>query len=121
MNRDNGIASNIVSVPLGSLIRVDAVAVQGRSVEVTGAGFSPLTVLNLFATRQGTGEVTNLGGLGPDGAPSVRLTSVTPTRLTFELPSDAAPGPAFVEALNPPFIPFTSSLIRSIADAFTIP
>ena len=121
VNRHNGVASNIVSVPLGSLIRFDAVVVQGRTVEVTGVGFSTLTVLNVFATRQGTGEVTNFGGLASDGAPSIPLTSVTPTRLTFELPSDAAAGPAFIEALNPPFIPFTSSLIRSIGDAFTIP
>src|SRR5207248_713648 len=42
VNRTNGRASNIVQAPLGALIDIDAVTVQGRSVTVTGAGFSTL-------------------------------------------------------------------------------
>src|SRR5258706_3690874 len=121
VNRNNGHASNIVSAPLGALIDIDTVAVQGRSVTVTGAGFSTLTVLNLFATQQGTGQVNNFGGLLPGGQPRIALTSVTATSLSFQLPAEAAAGVAFVEALNPPFIPFTSSRGRPPGGAFTIP
>jgi hypothetical protein len=121
VNRKNGRASNIVYAPLGALIRIDSVILLGRSVQVTGAGFSAFTTLNLFATQQGTGAGINFGGQLPNGQPRIELTSMTPTSLTFQLPPDAAAGPAFVEALNPPFIPFTSSLSRSSAGAFTIP
>ena len=121
INRRNGRASNIVSAPLGALIRIDAVDLTGRSVHVTGAGFSALTVVNLFATRQDTADTVNLGGLSPGGQPRIPLTSVTATSFTFELPSHAAAGAAFVEALNPPFIPFTSSRVRSQAGGFAIP
>jgi hypothetical protein len=121
VNRNNGRASNIVSAPLGALIDIDTVTVQSAGVTVTGAGFSTLTVLNLFATQKSTGNVVNFGGPLPSGQPRIALTSVTPTSLTFQLPSEAAAGAAFVEALNPPFIPFTSSRSRLPGGAFTIP
>jgi hypothetical protein len=34
---------------------------------------------------------------------------VNDTRFTFARPEGAVAGPAFVEVLNPPFIPFSSS------------
>jgi hypothetical protein len=121
VNRNNHRASNIVHAPLGAAIDIDTVSVQGRTVAVTGAGFSPLTVVNVFATQIGTATVVNFGGLLPSGQPRIALTSVTPASLAFELPAEAAAGPAFVEALNPPFIPFTNSGSRPPGGSFTIP
>jgi hypothetical protein len=121
VNRKNFHMSNIVYAPLGTLIRIDGVTLRGRTVEVSGAGFSPFTTINLFATQLGTGDSINFGGKRPDDEPRIALTSATSTSLTFELPPDAAAGPAFVSALNPPFITFTDSQTRSNAGAFTIP
>ncbi len=97
-------ASAAVSVPIGARIAVSGVAQTGSTVTVFGAGFSSLTVINLF-NLQG-GAVVNLGGLNPGGGP------IIPLRLdsdSFTLPAGVVAGPAYVQALNPPFIPFTSS------------
>ncbi len=99
--------SNAVSVPIGQQISVLSVVQTGTLITVNGTGFSTLTVINLFNV-QGTRSV-NLGGLKPDGAPKIPLTLISPSRFTFTRPSDAVPGPAYVQALNPPFVPFTSS------------
>ena len=120
VNRQNFLASNIVYAALGDVISVHTVTLRGRTVEVTGTGFNRFTTINLFATRRGTQTSVNFGGLLPDGQARIPLTSVTPTALTFELPDEAAGGRAFVQALNPPFIPFTSSLSRSDG-SFVIP
>jgi len=58
--------------------------------------------------RQPEGTV-NLGGLNPNGTPKIRLTVINSTRFTFTRPPAAVPGAAFVQALNPPFVPFSSS------------
>lgn len=99
--------SNAVSVPIGEQISVLSVVQTGTLITVNGNGFSTLTVINLFNV-QGTRSV-NLGGLKPDGAPKIPLTLISPNRFTFTRPADAVPGPAYVQALNPPFVPFTSS------------
>ena len=99
--------SNAVSVPIGEQISVLSVVQTGTLITVNGTGFSTLTVINLFNV-QGTRSV-NLGGLKPDGAPKIPLTLISPNRFTFTRPADAVPGPAYVQALNPPFVPFTSS------------
>ncbi len=64
-------------------------------------------MINLF-NAQG-GGVVNLGGLNPDGSPAIPLTLVNSNRFTFAVPAGAMPGAAFVQALNPPFVPFTST------------
>ena len=98
--------SNAVSIPIGETISVTSVSVGAGTVTVNGTGFSTATVINLFA--QGGG--VNLGGLDADGTATIPLTSVTPHQLTFTLPDGMSPGStAYVQALNPPFIPFTSS------------
>jgi hypothetical protein len=54
-------------------------------------------------------KVDNLGGLKPGGTPVIPLTFLTENKFTFTVPSGAVPGPAYVQALNPPFVPFSSS------------
>lgn len=99
--------SAAVSVPLGQRIIVTDEIQSGKTMTVDGAGFSTLTVINLFNAHGSTS--VNLGGLNPDGTPKIPLHIVNSTRFTFTLPAGAIAGPAFIQALNPPFLPFTSS------------
>jgi hypothetical protein len=100
------VASGAVSAGIGARPTITGVSVAGPTVTVTGTGFSALSVANLY-NLQG-GGVVNLGGFGPAGA-RIPLTLVSDTRFTFARPAGAVAGPAFVEVLNPPFIPFSSS------------
>ena len=109
--------SNAVSVPIGAQITIGSVSQAGSTVTVSGSGFSTLTVINLFNV-QGAKSV-NLGGLNPHSAPKIPLTIVNDTEFTFTVPATAVAGPAFVEAFNPPFVPFTSSG-NTPAGAFTL-
>ncbi len=72
-----------------------------------GTGFSTLTVINFF-NAQGASAV-NLGGLKSDGTARIPITLINSTRFSFAVPKGAIPGPAYVQALNPPFLAFTSS------------
>ena len=99
--------SNAVSVPIGARINVTSVTQAGTILTVNGNGFSTLTVINFF-NAQGGGAV-NLGGLGSGGKPKIPLTFVNDNRFTFTKPATAVPGPSYVQALNPPFVPFSSS------------
>jgi subtilisin family serine protease len=99
--------SNAVAAVLRARIEVTSVSVSGSTVTVTGDGFCSLTAINLF-NAQG-GGVVNLGGLQPGGTPVIPLTIVSAQQLTFELPAGAQAGSAYVQALNPPYTPFTSS------------
>lgn len=106
--------SNAVSVPIGARITITSVnetpATPGHaaSITVTGTGFSNLTVINFFNT-QADGGVVNLGGLKADGTPVIPLFFVNDTTFSFIVPSTAVPGASYVEALNPPFLPFTAT------------
>jgi hypothetical protein len=71
-----------------------------------GTGSSTLTVVNFF-NLQGAGAV-NLGGL-KGGAPLIPITFLTEKKFTFTVSGTAVAGPAYVQALNPPFMPYTSS------------
>ncbi len=99
--------SQAVSVPLGARINVTKVTQSGDTITVEGTGFSTLTVINLFNAQ--AGGTVNLGGLNSHGTAKIPLTLVSSTRFTFTLPADAVAGPAFIEALNPPFLTYTSS------------
>ncbi len=101
--------SNAVSVPIGAQITVSSVSQTGCTVTVDGTGFSNLTVVNLF--NQQAGGVVNLGGFAPSSGNPVRIpiTLVSPNQLTFAVPAGLVSNPAYVQALNPPFLPFTSS------------
>jgi hypothetical protein len=100
------VQSNAVAAVIGAPLTITSVSVAGTTVTVTGTGFSALSVINLF-NLQG-GAAVNLGGLA-GGTARVPLTLVSDTEFRFTRPAGAVAGPAFVEVLNPPFIPFASS------------
>ena len=109
-------SSNAVSVPIGALVTVAGVEVNGALVTVHGTGFSSLTVINLFAGV--AGQVVNLGGFDPGGSPNIPLTIVSDTELTFALPAGLDTGSAYVQVINPPFIPYTTS--QGAGGSFTV-
>ncbi len=99
--------SNAVSAPVGAKISVISATQLGSTITVNGTGLSTLTVINLFNT-QGS-SVVNLGGLKPGGTPKIPLTFVNENSFTFARPAGAMAGASYVQALNPPFVPYTSS------------
>jgi len=109
--------SNSVAVIIGAPITISSVMQTGCTVEVAGTGFSTLTVINLFNNQPG--GVVNLGGLNSDGSAKIPLNFISSTHFTFMVPSGAVSGPAYLQAFNPPFVPFTSSG-NSPNGAFTI-
>ncbi len=99
--------SNAVSVPIGQVISVISVIQAGSTITVNGTGFSPLTVINFFNAQ--VGGAVNLGGIKAGGIPKIPLTIVNDTQFTFSVPVAAVPGATYVQAVNPPFVPYTSS------------
>ncbi len=99
--------SEAVSVPIGQAISVTSVTQAGSTITVKGTGFSTLTVINLFNVQGG--GVVNLGGLGAGGTAKITLTLAGSEQFTFTRPPAAVAGAAYVQAINPPFVPFTSS------------
>jgi sugar lactone lactonase YvrE len=99
--------SNAVSVPIGQPITIASVSQTGSTVIVNGSGFSALTVINFF-NAQGSHAI-NLGGFASGGTPRIPLTLIDATRFTFGLPGAAIAGPGYIQAVSPPFVPFTSS------------
>ena len=110
--------SATVSVPIGARIDVSNVRVSGGRVYVTGSGFSPLTVINLF-NRTGSG-VTNLGGRDSNGDDRITLENLTGTSFDFPVPANANPDRAYLTAINPPFIT-SSSTAQDPDGAFRFP
>jgi len=106
INKGDAKASNAVSVPIGQAISVTSVTQSGSTITVDGTGFSNVTLLNLFNTQPS--GVVNLGGLGA-GGPLIPPTLINPGKMTFTKPAQAVPGLSYVQAVNPPFTPFTSS------------
>lgn len=92
-----------MSVVLGARISVTSVTQVGSTITVNGSGFSTQTVINFFNNG------TNLGGFDSSWAPKIPLTLIDSTRFTFTKPAGAVAGPAFVQAVNPPFTSFTAS------------
>jgi hypothetical protein len=109
--------SNAVAVPIGAAISISKVSLVGGKVTVDGTGFSPLTIINFF-NAQG-GGVVNLGGLS-GGNPVIHLSLNSPNQFTFPLPAGAMPGRAYVQAINPPFLPYTGTGTSPAGD-LTIP
>jgi hypothetical protein len=99
--------SEAVSVPIGARLSITSISQSGGTITVDGSGFSTLTVINLFNTQPG--GVVNLGGFGAGGVARIPLTIVSSTRFTFSKPAVAVAGASFIQALNPPFVPFTST------------
>jgi hypothetical protein len=106
-NLGNFFSSAAVSVPIGARIGVNNVIQDGENVTVNGSGFTNLTAVNLFNLQPA--GVVNLGGLNPDGSPKIPFTLNSEDQITFSIPAGMVRGPAYVQTLNPPFIPFTSS------------
>jgi hypothetical protein len=100
------VQSNSVSVVAVAQVTISSVSVAGGEVTILGTGFSPLSVINLFALQGGA--VVNFGGLN-GSTPNIPLTFVDSTELRFTRPGGAEAGAAFVEVLNPPYISFSSS------------
>jgi hypothetical protein len=64
-------------------------------------------VINFF-NQQGA-AVVNLGGYNAQGQPNIPLTLVSDMQFTFTKPAAAVPGSAYIQVINPPFIPFSST------------
>jgi glucose/arabinose dehydrogenase len=102
------VQSNTVSIPIGAVLTISSVTQNGNTITINGTGFSSLSVINLF-NAQGS-LVANIGGLWPtNGKSRVPLNVPSPTQLTFTVPPTALSGPTYVQVLNPPFIPFSTS------------
>jgi len=106
-DRKFSLKSQAVSVPIGSPISVGSAIQSAGTITVNGTGYSSLTVINFFNSQ---GAVTvNLGGLQRDGTAKIPLTLVNSDSFTFMVPAGASAGPSYVQALSPPFVPFTSA------------
>jgi hypothetical protein len=100
--------SNAVAVPILALPEVTSAIQTGSTISVTGNGFIPGSVLNFF-NLQACGGVVNLGGADATGHSKIPLTITSLTMMSFTVPPGAQKGPAYVQIVNPPFVPFTSS------------
>jgi hypothetical protein len=101
------VVSNAVSVVLGARLDITAISQSGSTVIVDGAGFSALSVINLW-NRQGAGSAY-FGGYNAQGQPNVPLTLVSSTRFTFGVPPGAISGVSYLQVVNPPFIPSSTT------------
>ncbi len=104
--------SNHVWVALGTPLRVRHVYQSGALIRVEGSGFEALTRINFYKSKFPFYQPSlplNLGGVDAAGKPKIPLTMDGDTRFTFKVPADALPGEWYVEAVNPPFLPFSSS------------
>ena len=98
-------ASNQVWVSIGEPIEVKRVYQSGALITVEGAGFSTATVINLYCGK----PVSNLGGFDTVEKPKIPLEIDGDSRIRLKVPHGAPPGQCYLEALNPPFLPFSSS------------
>ena len=64
-------------------------------------------MINFFNAQ--AGGVVNLGGIKAGGIPKIPLTIVNDSQFTFSVPVGAVAGATYVQAVNPPFVPYTSS------------
>jgi Reprolysin (M12B) family zinc metalloprotease/IPT/TIG domain len=96
------VSSNAVSVPIGAQVTISDVTQVGSMVTVTGTGFSTMSVINLFNGG------ANLGGIGLSGV-RIHLTVDSDQMFHFVVPAGAVSGSAYVQVLNPPYIPYSTS------------
>jgi hypothetical protein len=64
-------------------------------------------VINFFNTQ--SGGALNLGGLTAGASRQSPLTPVNSNPFRFTLPVGTVKSASYAQALNPPFVPFTSS------------
>jgi len=86
---------------------VTAVAVRDGQIIVEGRDVSPGVVVNVF--QQQDAAAVNLGGVTPDGQPRILVTHSSPGTLTFPVPPGLRAGAFYVQLVNPPFRPETTS------------
>ncbi len=98
-------AGNGVWISIGAPILVKHVYQSGAVITVEGAGFSAATVVNLYCGK----PFENLGGLDSAGKPVLHLEMDGDAKLRLIVPPTAKAGACYLEALNPPFLPFSSS------------
>ncbi len=112
--------SNAVSVPLVAALSVTSIidngtgiavnskpaVLNGGTLAVSGTGFSTLSVINFFTVGG-----TNHCGLSVGGTALCPITLQSDTDFTVQRPAsmDGYSGPAFIQVLNPPFVPFSST------------
>ena len=96
------VVSNAVSVVLGARLDITQITQSGSTVIVDGAGFSALSVINLWNSQ--SGGTVYFGGYSAPGQPNVPLTLVSSTRFTFTVPAGAATGYTYLQVVNPPFV-----------------
>ncbi len=104
--------SNQVWVSLGAPLRVWHVYQSGALVTVEGSGFEANTRINFYNSKSPFYQASpplNLGGVDAAGKPKIPITIDSDSQFTFKVPASAAPGEWYVEALNPPFLAFSSS------------
>ena len=106
VNKGNFKSSNSVSVPVGAQIAITSITQLSNTITVNGRCFAPATVINFF-NQQGL-TTPNLGGI-VGGAAVIPLHLINSNHFTFTKPAKALPGPSYVQAINPPFVPYTSS------------
>ncbi len=104
--------ANRVWISLGAPLRVRHVYQSGASILVEGSGFESSTRINLYNSSSPFSQAQlppNLGGVDGAGRPRILLNIESHSRFTFRVPDNAGPGEWYVEALNPPYLPFSSS------------
>jgi hypothetical protein len=95
------VASQTVFVPVGDPPTISSISQNGSTITVNGTGFANGAALNFFVHTVG-------GGMANDG-PGLAVTVLSTVQLQFTLPGGTAPGAAYVQVINPPFIPLTST------------
>jgi hypothetical protein len=106
VNRPSFLGSSAISVPIGEPLRLDSISKSGSVITLRGAGFSLSTVISFFNLQGST--VVNLGAL-VGGQSLIPFNLVSTHEMTFQVPANAVAGPSYIQLLNPPFIPFTST------------
>jgi len=94
---------------------VTAVAVRDGQIVVEGRDVAPRVVVNIF--QQQDDAAVNLGGVTPDGQPRIIVTRSSPGTLTFPVPPGLRAGAFYVQLVNPPFRPETTSRDEPAAHA----
>jgi hypothetical protein len=107
-------SSAAVSVAIGEQITITSVTQKGHVITVAGTGFSKFMIVNFFNLQNGA--VFNVGGTPPTcpisdnpSACDIPLNIISPEQFEFVVPPGVMTGAADVQAINPPFTPFSST------------
>jgi hypothetical protein len=104
--------ANRVWISLGAPLRVRHVYQSGAWIIVEGSGFEAFTRINLYKSKFPVSQhqpPASLGGADNSGRPKIPVDIKSHSRFMFKIPENAGAGEWYVEALNPPYLPFSSS------------